>query len=234
MARTAACPGRSPPRSMRRPGRLRVGLCVRAFNGAEVDSGCASAALAAGRLLEELGHAVDVAAPPALFDPELLPGAATLLAVHAAHELDRWSATLGRTLGAGDVEALTWKAVEAGRQVTGAEVLRLLTRQQQLARSITAWWQSFDLLVTPTTAEPAPPLGAYKSGYSPGRASAFTRAFNATGQPALSLPLGWPEDGLPRGVQLVAGYGREDVLIRVGAQLEAAAPWAHRRPPLAA
>ena len=86
--------------------------------------------------------------------------------------------------------------------------------------------------MTPTTAEPGPPLGAYKMGYSPGRASAFTRAFNVTGQPALSLPLGWPDDGLPRGVQLVAGYGREDVLVRVGAQLRQAAPWAAHRPPI--
>ena len=85
--------------------------------------------------------------------------------------------------------------------------------------------------MTPATAEPAPPLGAYKAGYLPGRASAFTRVVNATGQPALSLPLGWPADGLPRGVQLIAAYGREDVLVRVGCQLEADAPWAHRRPP---
>ena len=91
----------------------------------------------------------------------------------------------------------------------------------------------FDLLLTPTTAEPGPELGAYKRGFKPGRGSAFTRVFNATGQPALSLPLGWPDDGLPRGVQLVAAYGREDVLIRVGSQLEEAAPWADRRPPLA-
>ena len=60
--------------------------------------------------------------------------------------------------------------------------------------------------------------------------SAFTRVFNATGQPALSLPLGWPADGLPRGVQFVAAYGREDVLVRLGAQLEQAAPWSQRWP----
>ena len=78
-----------------------------------------------------------------------------------------------------------------------------------------------------------PELGAYKRGFKPGRGSAFTRVFNATGQPALSLPLGWPDDGLPRGVQLVAAYGREDMLIRVGSQLEDAAPWWDRRPPLA-
>ena len=65
-----------------------------------------------------------------------------------------------------------------------------------------------------------------------GLGSAFTRPFNVTGQPAMSLPLGWPDDGLPRGVQLVADYGREDLLVRVASALESAAPWSHRRPPL--
>ena len=106
----------------------------------------------------------------------------------------------------------------------------------ELAREAARWWGredgGHDLLLTPSTAEPGPPLGAYKQGYTPGRASAFSRVVNATGQPALSLPLGWPDDGLPRGVQLVAAHGREDVLVRVGAQLEAAVPWAHRRPPI--
>ena len=62
----------------------------------------------------------------------------------------------------------------------------------------------------------------------------FTAGFNSTGQPAISLPLHWSEDGLPIGVQLVAAYGREDLLIRVAAQLEQAQPWADRWPDLAA
>ena len=118
--------------------------------------------------------------------------------------------------------------------MSAAGVLRLLTRQQEISRRALSWWRdhggAFDLLVTPTTAEPAPPLGAYKAGYRPGRASAYTRVFNATGQPALSLPLGWAEDGLPRGVQLVAAYGREDLLVRVGSLLETVEPWETRRP----
>jgi amidase len=65
-----------------------------------------------------------------------------------------------------------------------------------------------------------------------GRFVAFTPQFNATGQPAINLPLHWNADGLPVGVQLVAAYGREDLLIRIAAQLEAAAPWADRHPPV--
>ena len=121
----------------------------------------------------------------------------------------------------------------AGREVSGPELLRWLARLQELARAISGWWaaERFDLLITPTTAAPPTPLGAYLQGYEAGRGSAFTRPFNVTGQPALSLPIGWPDDGLPRGAQLVADLGREDLLIRVGSQLEAAAPWDQHRPP---
>jgi amidase len=230
-----ALPGPLAAEVGRPPGRLRIGLCIRAFNDADVDAGCAAAAVSAAKLLEQLGHDVDEDAPPALFEPDLLAGARALLAANAAAQLDEWAARLGRSLGEDDVEPLTWRMVDEGRRVTGAEVLALLDRQHELAREAATWWvrtapDGHDILLTPTTAEPAPPLGAYKRGYAPGRASAFTRALNATGQPALSLPLGWPDDGLPRGVQLVAAHGREDLLVRLGAQLEHAAPWAERRP----
>jgi amidase len=220
------------------PGALRIGLCVEAFNGVGVDDGCVDAARGAAVLLDALGHHVEAAAPAGLFDPALLDGARVLIAVYAADEVEAWSKRLGRPLGEADLEPLTWALVESGRVVSGTEVLALLARQQELSRAVTSWWRSpanpdgFDLLLTPTTAEPGPLHGAYKAGYAPGRGSAFTRSFNVTGQPAISLPLGWPADGLPRGVQLVAGYGREDVLVRVAAQLEAAAPWADRRPPV--
>jgi amidase len=96
------------------------------------------------------------------------------------------------------------------------------------------WWRTFDLLVTPTTAMPAPPLGYFGSpaddpmrGLVRGAEYApFTSAFNVTGQPAISLPLGWSRDGTPIGVQLVAGVGRDDLLIEIAARIEEAHPWA--------
>ncbi|MGE5617566.1 MAG: amidase family protein, partial [Candidatus Woesearchaeota archaeon] len=97
-----------------------------------------------------------------------------------------------------------------------------------------------DLLLTPTCAEPPPRLGEFEAPAENPLApivratpfAIFTAGFNTSGQPAISLPLHMTADGLPVGVQLVAAYGREDVLLRVAAQLEEACPWADRRPSL--
>ena len=108
-------------------------------------------------------------------------------------------------------------------------------------RRVAEWWaDGFDLLLTPTLAEPPVPLGTFASPpdnplfglMRAGAFTPFTPPFNVTGQPAVSLPLHITAEGLPVGVQLVAAYGREDVLIRVAAQLEEATPWADRRPPV--
>jgi amidase len=106
-----------------------------------------------------------------------------------------------------------------------------------------AWWQGgFDVLVTPTIAEPPPKLGEFDSPpdnpmqglFRAAGLVPYTPAFNVTGQPAVSVPLHWNDAGLPIGVQLVAAFGREDVLLRVAAQLEVAAPWSGRTPPVSA
>jgi amidase len=157
-----------------------------------------------------------------------------------AATLDQFSALLGRELGPDDVEPLTWALAEEGRRRSASDYLAAVTTHQEMTRIVAGWYESgYDLLLSPTMGEPPTPLGAFDdTGDDPlapimrARLTAsFTALLNATGQPAISLPLIQSEDGLPLGVQLVAPLGREDVLIRVAAQLERAHPWADRTPP---
>ncbi|MEY2444406.1 MAG: amidase [Ilumatobacteraceae bacterium] len=208
---------------------LRVGLCTQAFSGSTVDPENALAAEHCASLLEDLGCSVEISSPGPLSDPAFWKAAAALLAVNLAVEVDTWSAKLGRDLDDTDLEPTTWRLLTAGRAITGVDLLAaqsLLIEHTILALE---WWNHFDVLVTPTTAGGPTVLGDYTKGYESGRGSAFTRPFNVTGQPAISLPIGWPADGLPRGVQLVAPIGHDDLLITLAAALEAAEPWADRR-----
>ena len=220
-------------------GRLRVGLMLAAPGGMAVHPECIAAAESTAHLLESLGHVVEPSHPNALADSELLRAIVTLIACSTARALESWGEKTGRAIGAADVERLTWAVGGLGRGISATAYLRALEYTHTQARRIAGWWvQGFDLLLTPTVAEPAPLLGQFVSPPEDPLAAflraapfgTFTSPFNATGQPAISLPLHWTPDGLPIGSQLVAAYGREDILIRVAAQLEAARPWAQRRP----
>ncbi|MER3453446.1 MAG: 6-aminohexanoate hydrolase, partial [Acidimicrobiia bacterium] len=142
----------------------------------------------------------------------------------------------GRRAGPDDVEEGTWALAEIGRAVTGVQFHASIQRLHAFARQVASWWAAGnDVLVTPTITEPPPPLGQFPPGSTKAAEIVpFTLPFNVTGQPAISLPLYWNAEGLPIGVQLVAAAGREDLLIRLAAQLEAARPWADRRPPVSA
>lgn len=224
------------------PGRLRVGVMTQSPGGVSaVHPDCVAAVEAAGRLLESVGHHVDVSHPKALDDPEYAGHFITNWAAGAAWELDYWVRRTGDEIGPADVEPLTWALAELGRSSTAAEWLWSREWLQANAREIAAWWtEGHDLLLTPTIAEPPPPLGTFDSPpdnplhglFRAAEVVPFTPPFNGTGQPAISLPLHWNADGLPIGVQLVARFGREDVLLRVAAQLEAAQPWSDRSPPV--
>jgi len=221
------------------PGRLRIGLLAHAPSGAAVHADCVAAVEDAGHLLGSLGHHVERSHPDGLGDNDMLRSFGMMISCSTARALEAWSEKTGRQLAASDVEPMTWAVAELGRGVSGPQYVRAVTFAQAQTRRITRWWaDGFDLLLTPTTAEPPPPLGTF---YSPpeeplrgflraGSFGAFTATFNVTGQPAISLPLYWNAQGLPIGVQLVAAFGREDVLIRVAAQLERARPWKDRRP----
>jgi len=157
--------------------------------------------------------------------------------------LEVLGALIGRTIGAEDVDPLNWALAEMGRGCSATQYLASRDWVHGWSRRVAAWWtDGFDLLLTPTLPEPPPPLGSFtptredplKAGMRGSQFAAFTLPFNMTGQPAISLPLHWTADGLPVGVQLVAAYGGEDLLLRVAAQLEAAAPWSGRRPRVSA
>lgn len=221
---------------------LRVGLLDHYPTGGPVHPDCAAAVQDAGRLLEGLGHRIEVAFPAAMADPDIGRQIGLVASTYLGFALDRLAQSLGRDVTADDVEPGTWALAQGARRTTAVDQLRGFSACADFRRAVQQWWaDGYDLLLTPTTGEPPAPLGTLTGTPTDplaGRArsgayTAFTRAFNTTGQPAISVPLSWNSDGLPVGVQLVAAYGREDLLIRVAAQLERARPWADRKPPLA-
>lgn len=221
------------------PGRLRIGLLDHHPFGGPVHEQCALAARSTAALLESLGHSVEPGFPAAMSDPEFARRFSALWSTNMGVGLARIAAQLGRELVPGDVEPVNQAQADFARSVSGVDYALALAATVDFRRAVQQWWaDGWDLLLTPTLGEPPVEIGTFAN--DPGnpmapmvRAAAyvpFTPAFNASGQPAISLPLHWTPDGLPVGVQLVAAYGREDLLIQVAAQLEAAQPWAHRRP----
>jgi amidase len=227
------------------PGRLRVGLMTAPpGNQFATDPDCVAAAQGAAELLERLGHDVEHSHPNELDDPTQVENFLVRWTAGIDWNLKYWSAAIGRELGADDVEPTTWALAQLGRSHTAGDLLRAIEFAQHSSRRTVAWWtdEGFDLLLTPTCAEPPPLLGSFDAPLDNPVApimrsipfATFTAPFNTTGQPAISLPLHQTGGGLPIGIQLVAAYGREDLLLRVAAQLERESPWADRLPPVRA
>ena len=218
-------------------GRLRIGLRTRRRDGEESAPDCVRAVEITGRLLESLGHHVEAVDLPAL-DAPIDDAFGLVMTVAVARDLARWSARTGVEITADDVEPGNLFLAQAGSHVTGVDYAGAIEKMQSWSRAVGAWWEDHDVLVTPTSPEPPVGLGELApdnpdpgAGMRMGALVSFTSPFDITGQPAISLPLHWNDAGLPIGVQLTAAYGREDVLLRVSAQLEQQAPWSDRHPP---
>jgi amidase len=223
------------------PGRLRIGLMDVHPTGGALHPDCVAAVRSAAAMLEGLGHHVEAGWPAALADEGLTAKFMALWATQMAMATNAFAQTLGRELTEEDIEPVNWIQAEYAKRLSAVDYATALAASYAFRRQVQAWWHDgWDLLLTPTLAEPPPLLSEFDP--VPGDPSAqmrragqwvaYTPPFNMSGQPAVSLPLHWSEAGLPIGVQLVAGYGREDVLVRVASQLEAAHPWADRRPPV--
>jgi amidase len=223
------------------PGSLRVGLMTAGPRGTDVTPDAVAAAEKTARALEGLGHHVELAHPPALDDTQVVASYVGIVSANVARALDAWGEKLGRTLGPDDVEPLTWALANGGRDITAPQHLAAIEFVHGLGRRFAEWWNGgFDLLLTPTQAAPPPAIGTLMStADEPLRAfflaapyGVYTLPFNLSGQPAISVPAHWTDEGLPMGAQLVAPYGREDLLLQVAARLEEAVGWLDRRPPL--
>jgi amidase len=244
------------------PGRLRIAFTSRPLLGdPEVHPDCISAVEDTAALLEELGHHVEPA-QPMLDGPAFARAFLTMAAVELSADFDAYRTVTGRRARRSQVEAASWALALFGRAVGSTNYASALRTLETAGRTVGPFFESYDLLLTPTVASPAPPigslaptrleqaalkiLGALGSGRlikglgmldtMADQAFAFTPwtpVFNATGQPAMSVPLTWNAAGLPVGSHLVGRYGREDVLFRVAGQLERARPWFDRLPEMA-
>jgi len=219
---------------------MTIALLTESLTGDDLSPGVVDAARRTAADLEALGHNIVEPDLPVLGDSEnLYQTFITRWAAGMAETANTLGFIIGRELTADDVEPLTWSLIERGRSQSGADYLFAVRQHQAMARMIAAVYEGgIDLIMTPTLADVPPPIGTYDdSGPDPmsamefaRRIATFTGAFNATGQPAISLPLQHSPAGLPIGIQLVAPIWREDLLIRLAAQLERAHPWSGRKP----
>jgi amidase len=221
--------------------RLRIGLLAHGPRGVELMAPNAQAVRATAETLQALGHTLEDAYPKALDETDTPLLWVQIVAANIANSLDRFGELIGRPVTKDDVEPLTFALAEIGRSVGAPQHVHAIDRMHAFGRRATAFFaDGFDLLLTPTQGAPPPRLGYLSSTpEEPLRAllrsaqfGVFTLPFNMSGQPAISVPAAFTSDGLPIGVQLVAAYGREDLLLQVAAQIEQARPWADRRPAL--
>lgn len=218
------------------PPPLRIALCNRFFEGDAVHPEVARAVAAFARQLQALGHEVEEAAPE-LVTLDVVRPVIQVVAVGTAMVLQDIAKARGRALTPDELEPVVWDALQVGGAFSGTDYLRALSTLHAVGRRMAAFHERYDLLLTPTLAEPPARLGRlamtnpdfidYRLGpnglwrYSP-----FTPLANATGAPSISLPAGWSADGLPIGAMLGAPLGDDALLLRVAAQWEAAHPGA--------
>jgi amidase len=218
------------------PGRLRVAVTTDAWSGVPVDGQVVEVAASAARTLEWIGHSVS-SATPAIAPDDIVEGS-MLAAVATGAAMLRAPVRPDPGL----LEAVSRALLAETQAFTALDLMATLDAQNRLTRAVGAFFTEYDLLVTPTLAQL--PARHGELDYDNSRYSMrdwlqriyeygpFTAAFNVSGNPAISLPLGHSREGLPIGVQLIAATGREDLLLQVAAQLEQALPWAGRQPPI--
>jgi amidase len=242
------------------PGRLRIAFTVEPMLGREVHPDCVKAVVDAARLLESLGH--DVSEDTFEVNRDAFNAAfLTVVCCEMASELDDAARLLGRVVRRRDVEAPTWALALIGRSISGPDYTTAVRYLQRTGRRVGEFFERYHVHVSPVVSGPPFPHGALQPPASERaamsvlgalRASkvmkamgaleraagtvfdwmAYTPVANATGQPAMSVPLSWNAAGLPIGVHFTGRYADEATLFRLAAELEIASPWREKKPPL--
>jgi amidase len=220
----------------RDPGRLRIAVTATAFNGIDVDRSCVATVDEAARRCAELGHEIIEASPridAVAFEQHFVG----LWAAFADWVRIDWEERTGRTVAEGDFDQVAWALAEQGRAQRAGQYLKDVQEVQRTSRAVGRFFADIDLLLTPVAAVPPLPLGSFQGRrgmQSARQCMAFTMLANATGQPAMSVPMTPAADGLPTGAHFIGRFGDETTLFRLAGQLERAHPWAHRHPPTSA
>jgi amidase len=240
-----------------RSGPLRIGLSTETFSDfRDVDPQMVAAAEQAAKLVESLGHQVELVTDAPRYGFEGVewdygqPGSPHFAGV--ARLIDKMAKHIGREVTPEDVGPQMWLGVELGRSYNARQMLEFYEFMQDHITAWDRWWgaKGLDVLLTPTVAVATPPITDYLPppygtfviseetpfGTGPGVAPmiAYTQIFNWTGQPAISLPLYESDNGLPLGIHLAAARQDDEQLLQLAFQLEEALPWAHRRPQVCA
>ena len=225
----------------REPTRLRIAATtLPPVSDATVDPMCARAVGQAAELLRSLGHEVEEVDPPWQVEGlRELFGA--VFSNHIALSIAYSGTIAGREPTAEDMEPMSWAIFSMIAKLGAVEGMAAAARLQAFARQLVAFLEQYDALLTPALAERPLPLGTLDTSVPQpmdtftrsGLFTPFTPVLNASGQPGISLPLFEGEDGLPLAVQLCGRPAAEGALLALSAQLEAAAPWAERRPRVA-
>jgi amidase len=226
------------------PGRLRIALATNSpLEGAEIDAEAMRSVREAGELLAELGHDVVEAAPP-WGQPGVLHMFTAVFGPLVCLNIAYAQLLAGREITANDTERLSWAIWQLCKEsISSIDGAAAQVQLQSFARQVIGWMGDYDVVVTPALAE-APvehdvmdpmsedPMGVFARS---GRFTPYTAMFNVSGQPAMTVPLFDREDGIatPLSVQLIGQPAEEGALLALSAQLEAARPWAQRRPALA-
>lgn len=224
-----------------RPKRLKIAWMATPVNGAPVDKECTEALHKTVKLCEELGHEL-VEIAPQINAEEQFQATIRLWASSISRSIERLQISLNRKASSENLEASNWALYQYGQSLKATDLLEAYEFNNRVSRTVGEFFTEYDVILSPTIAQLPWEIGKLNAndpnldaeqwtermmGYAP-----FTNLFNTTGQPAISLPLGWSSEGLPIGMQFAGRFADESTLFQLAFQLEEAQPWKNKRPKL--